>query len=41
MSLKFRRVALVGKYAESAAGTATDSTREVIADIGNFLREQG
>jgi NAD+ kinase len=41
MSLKFRRVALVGKYAESATGTTTDSTREVIADIGHFLREQG
>ncbi len=41
MSLKFPRVALVGKYTEAPAGTAGDSTRELLADIGGFLREQG
>ena len=41
MSLQFRRVALVGKYQESAAGVVADSTREVIADIAGFLTGQG
>ena len=41
MSLKFPRVALVGKYTEAPAGAAGDSTRELLADIGGFLREQG
>ncbi|MFT4194056.1 NAD kinase [Ottowia sp.] len=41
MSLKFPRVALVGKYTEAPAGAAADSTRELLADIGGFLREQG
>ena len=41
MSLQFRRVALVGKYQDSAAGVVADSTREVIAGIAAFLTEQG
>ncbi|MCA0328226.1 MAG: NAD kinase [Proteobacteria bacterium] len=41
MSLKFRRVALVGKYTESPAVTLGDSTRELMIDIGRFLQAQG
>ena len=41
MSLKFRRVALVGKYIEAPAVDLADSTRQLIADIGRFLQEQG
>ena len=41
MSLQFRRVALVGKYHDSASGVVADSTREVIAEIAGFLTEQG
>ncbi len=41
MSPKFRRVAVVGKYTESPAATADDSTRAVIADICHFLIEHG
>ena len=41
MSLQFRRVALVGKYQDPAAGVVADSTREVIAGIAAFLTEQG
>ena len=41
MSLQFSRVALVGKYQDSASGAAAESTREVIADIAEFLRDQG
>jgi NAD+ kinase len=41
MSLKFPRVALVGKYTEVIGGPAADSTRDLMADIGCFLREQG
>jgi NAD+ kinase len=41
MSLKFHRVALVGKYSEAPVGAAADSTRELVADIGRFLQEQG
>ncbi|MDR2155981.1 MAG: NAD kinase [Burkholderiaceae bacterium] len=41
MSLKFARVALVGKYIEAPAGVTADSARQLIADIGGFLRQQG
>ena len=41
MSLKFPRVALVGKYTASPAGATPDSTRELMTDIGRFLQEQG
>ncbi|MBE2262136.1 MAG: NAD kinase [Burkholderiaceae bacterium] len=41
MSLKFPRVALVGKYTEAPAGPAADSTRELMAGIGQFLEDQG
>ena len=41
MSLQFPRVALVGKYQDLASGAAAESTREVIADIAEFLRQQG
>ena len=37
MSLKFPRVALVGKHTEAPAGTAGDSTRALLADIGLLL----
>jgi NAD+ kinase len=41
MSLKFSRVALVGKYTDAAAGVASDATRALVADISRFLQEQG
>lgn len=41
MSLQFPRVAVVGKYQDSPSGAAVESTREVIADIADFLRVQG
>ncbi len=41
MSLQFHRVALVGKYQDSASGPVPDSTREVIAEIADFLVAQG
>ena len=41
MSLQFPRVALVGKYQDSPSGAVAESTREVIADIADFLRDQG
>lgn len=41
MSLQFRRVAVVGKYQDSAFGTVSESTREIIADIAGYLSQQG
>ena len=41
MSLQVHRVALVGKYQDSASGPVPDSTREVIAEIADFLVAQG
>ena len=41
MSLQFPHVALVGKYQDSPTGATVESTREVIADIADFLRDQG
>lgn len=41
MSLQFPRVAVVGKYQDSASGAASESTRETIADIAGFLTSQG
>ncbi|MDO5288670.1 MAG: NAD kinase [Pseudomonadota bacterium] len=41
MSLQFQRVALVGKYAETPVGSIVESTREVIADIAQFLTTLG
>jgi NAD+ kinase len=41
MSLKFSRVALVGKYSDAPAGAAAQSTRDLMTDIGAFLRQQG
>jgi len=41
MTLQFHRVALVGKYQDSASGAGSESTRQVIADIAGFLAEQG
>ena len=41
MSLQFHRVALVGKYQDSASGPMPDSTREVIAEIADFLVARG
>ncbi|MDO5626619.1 MAG: NAD kinase [Pseudomonadota bacterium] len=41
MSLQFHRVALVGKYADAPAGTVVESTREVIAEIAEFLTDSG
>ena len=41
MSLKFPRVALVGKYTEVPTDGGAGATRELIADIGRFLQEQG
>jgi NAD+ kinase len=41
MSLQFHRVAVVGKYQDSASGPVTESTREVIAEIADFLVSQG
>ncbi len=37
MSLKFHRVALVGKYHESVSGAVVESTRDVIGELGDFL----
>jgi NAD+ kinase len=41
MSLKFPRVALVGKYHESVTGNPVESTLELVAEIGDFLAAQG
>jgi NAD+ kinase len=41
MSLKFSRVALIGKYSEAPAGAVAQSSRKLMADIGAFLRQQG
>ena len=41
MSLQFHRVALVGKYQDSASSAVPDSTREIIAEIAEFLTAQG
>ena len=41
MSLQFHRVALVGKYQDSASSAVPDSTREIIAEIAGFLTAQG
>ncbi len=41
MSLKFHRVALVGKYTDAIAGAGAQAMSELMADIGSFLREQG
>ena len=41
MSLKFHRVALVGKYTDAASGAGAQATSELMADIGSFLQEQG
>ena len=36
MSLKFPRVALVGKYHESVTGNPVESTLELVAEIGGI-----
>ena len=41
MALQFHRVAVVGKYQDPASGPMADSTREIIADIAEFLSAQG
>ncbi len=41
MSLQFHRVALLGKYQDSASGPVPESTREVIAEVADFLVAQG
>jgi NAD+ kinase len=41
MSLKFRRVALVGKYTEAGASAGAEAARELMADIGRFVQAQG
>jgi NAD+ kinase len=41
MSLKFPRVALVGKYQDPVNGPTVDSARELMAEIGTFLEQQG
>ena len=41
MSLQFHRVALVGKYQDSASSAVPDSTRGIIAEIAGFLTAQG
>jgi len=41
MSLKFARAALVGKYQEAVTPQTADSARELIAEIGSFLKQQG
>lgn len=41
MSLQFKRVALVGKYQDSASGPVPESSRVVIDEIANFLASQG
>lgn len=41
MSLQFQRVALAGKYADPPVGSIVESTREVIADIAQFLTGLG
>ena len=41
MSLKFHRVALVGKYHESVSGAVVESTRDVIGELGDFLNRLG
>lgn len=38
MHPSFHRVALVGKYQESVSGAVVESARELIADLGDFLR---
>lgn len=38
MHPSFHRVALVGKYHESVSGAVVESARELIADLGGFLR---
>lgn len=41
MTLKFSRVALIGKYQQPDAGRAEESTCTLMADIGAFLQAQG
>ena len=41
MSLKFARVALVGKYQDTVTPQTADSARELMAEIGSFLAQQG
>lgn len=41
MSLKFARVALVGKYQDTVTPQTADSARELMAEIGTFLAQQG
>jgi NAD+ kinase len=41
MSLQFHRVALVGKFHDSASGVMSESTRDLIAEIADFLTQQG
>ena len=41
MSLKFTRVALVGKYQDAASGLAALPARELMTEIGGFLQRQG
>ncbi|HOB67213.1 NAD kinase [Ottowia sp.] len=41
MSLQFHRVALVGKYHDTATGAVAESTRDLIAEIAAFLTQQG
>lgn len=41
MTSNFRHVALIGKYQTSSAGSMTDSSRQALEDIAQFLEGQG
>lgn len=41
MTSNFRHVALIGKYQASATGSMTDSSRQALQDIAQFLEDQG
>lgn len=41
MTSNFRHVALIGKYQASSAGSMTDSSRQALEDIAQFLEAQG
>jgi NAD+ kinase len=41
MSLKFPRVALVGKHTEAPEGAAADSARQLMTGIASFLQQHG
>lgn len=41
MTSNFRHVALIGKYQASSAGSMTDSSRQALEDIAQFIEAQG